>query len=175
MLSLENWVHANAPYQNQPIVVGLGTGEHVEQWMDSYPQAQMTVIETRSSVVDSFLERRSDLASRVDFIVLSSPDELLKHPLMGRLIRELPPVFCEPRFLRGDEERLREIFRMATGRSMRGLSYFMKAFGFETERSIEASDDGRFLTVKDLGVYVDTYHADHPKAPLIRVLRELIA
>ncbi|MBX3041763.1 MAG: hypothetical protein KF789_13740, partial [Bdellovibrionaceae bacterium] len=94
--------------------------------------------------------------------------------VMDFIVAEMPPVLLFQPAMGSQRVLLEKIFRFCTGRSMDGLCRYLKAFGFETEGMIERSDDGRFLTIKDLGVIVDTYHADHPQASLVRVLKELV-
>lgn len=170
----EAWVEKQAATAPQAVIIGLGAGHHVTAWLQANPDSYAVVIDTRTSLIGPFKAQLGDLHDRVDVVIVDSVDGLSQHEVMDFIVAEMPPVLLFQPAMGSQRVLLEKIFRFCTGRSMDGLCRYLKAFGFETEGMIERSDDGRFLTIKDLGVIVDTYHADHPQASLVRVLKELV-
>lgn len=168
------WVQKQAVSASQAVIVGLGAGHHVMSWLEANPDSYAVVIDTRSALIGPFKAQLGDLRDRVDVVIVDSVDGLSQHEVMDFILADMPPVLLFQPAMGSQKALLEKIFRFCTGRSMDGLRRYLKAFGFVTEGAIERSDDGRFLTIKDLGVIVDTDHADHPQASLVRVLKELV-
>ncbi|HRO66569.1 MAG TPA: hypothetical protein PL182_03285 [Pseudobdellovibrionaceae bacterium] len=168
------WVQKQEISASQAVIIGLGAGHHVIAWLQANPESYAVVIDTRSALIGPFKAQLGEFKDRVDVVIVDSIDGLSRHEVMDFIVAEMPPVLLFRPAMGSQRALLENLFRFCTGRSVDGLRRYLNAFGFESEGAIGLSDDGRFLTVKDLGVIVDTSHAGHPQAPLVRVLKELV-
>jgi len=154
------------------VIVGLGAGFHVVEWLKVNTSSRAIVIEPRPALVRPFLNANADIADRVDIHVIDSVEGLIDHEVMSEVADGLPPVLLfRPAFgSRGDL--LEKFFATLTGRNRAGLAYFMRRFGMPADAEI--ADDGRLLTIRDLGFVVDSAPEKTPYANAVRVLRELV-
>lgn len=167
------WVEQQNFEAAHVVIVGLGEGHHVRAWLEANPQSRVTVIDSRPGFEAQFRGLNGDLFSRVNIVIAEDGAALLSHAFMAEMIHELPPVLCfEPGFGSAGET-LREFFRLLTGRNREGLEFYLRRFGFSAH--VEESRSDRLLTIKDLGLVIDSANEGHPLAPAVRVLRELIA
>ncbi|MBX2988611.1 MAG: hypothetical protein KF802_12005 [Bdellovibrionaceae bacterium] len=169
-----DWVRRQNVSSPDVVILGLGAGHHVKAWLDLHPQARVVVIDTKSYQHDFFRMAYPEIQDRVEIHAIGCLDELREHAVMNKMIRDLPSVLLFEPAVGAHREIFDEYFRLLTGRSREGLEFFLRHLGFEIRQPIEVCDAGRLLTIKDLGLVIDTQHAGHPRAAVVRVLRELL-
>lgn len=168
----DQWVGKQNLSAPVAVIVGLGAGFHVAAWLNANPASRAIVIDPRPSLVRPFLNANAALADRIEIHVIDSVEGLIDHDVMSEIADGLPPVLLfRPAF--GAQGALFEkFFATLTGRNRAGLSYFMGRFGMPADAEI--SEDGRLLTIRDLGLVVDSAPDHMPHANAVRVLRELV-
>lgn len=168
------WVEAQAMRAPHIVVLGLADGEHIREWLADNENSRVTVIETDLLKMTAIRHQSPSWLAKADLVHINSADALMIHPLMKFMAEKMAPVLCyQPGY--GEAKALYdEYFRILTGRNLRGLNYFMDYLGFKGERSIEVSLGGRLITIKELGLIIDTHHSGHQRATAVRVLRELV-
>lgn len=157
------------------IILGLGAGHHVAEWLALSEQSHAIVIDPRPGLLSSFRASFPDIQDRCDVLTIDSLDGLMKHEVLSFVAEALPPVLVfQPAFgTQGDL--FQSMFATLTGRNVWGLRYFLQTYGFDSAVELEASAQGRLLTIRDLGLIVDVSKEGHPRASAVRVLKELIA
>lgn len=168
----EQWVRAHAIRAPHIVVLGLGDGDHLREWLAENESSRITVIETEAVKIAQC--ENQTWASSVDFLHIVTSDALMEHPVMKLMAEKMPPVLCFQPGYGSSKALYDEYFKILTGRNLRGLNYFLDYLGFNGERSIEVSLGGRLITIKELGLMIDTHHSGHQRATAIRVLRELV-
>lgn len=166
------WVNHHSFRARHVVILGLGAGLHIIEWMKAHPQAMVTVIDTHAALVAPFLSRPDVDRQRLEVLTIDSFEGLLSHEVMEEIALEMPPVLAFQPAWGLRKELFQKFFGLLTARSAEGLRYFLARFGFHG--AIEVSEDQRLLTIKDLGLVVDSTFAGDPRAPLIRMLRELV-
>lgn len=168
-----DWVSKHHFSENHVVILGLGAGFHLEQWLLQHPGARATVIETREGLSSPFLKTHPELRSRFEVLVLESLEALSRHEIIDEIAAEQPPVLCfRPSW--GDRQTLFEkFFAFLTARSPEGLQCFLEKFG-EKGLQIEALPQHRLLSVRDLGLLVETGFQNEKRSQVVRVLKELL-
>lgn len=156
------------------IIVGLGAGHHVRAWLEANPDAHVIVVDSHPELIKPFIKANPDLQGRYDILIIDSLDGLLAHEILGFVAESLPPVMAFRPAFGARQDLFDSFFATLTGRNHQGLRYFLDSFGFKDDKVLEVSDDGRLLTIKDLGLIIDAAHEGNPKASAVRVLRELV-
>lgn len=156
------------------VILGLGAGHHVRAWLAANPDSHALVIDPRPGLITPFFASNRDLRDRVDVLTIESLDGLMNHEILRTVAEDLPPVLAFRPCFGGQSELFESLFATLTGRNVWGLRYFLRFCGLDDVDALEFSEDGRLLTIRDLGLVIDSSHAGHPKAPVVRVLRELI-
>lgn len=155
-------------------IIGLGAGHHVRAWLEAHPGSRAVVIDSRPALLKPFRVAHRDLADRCEIHLIDSASGLLSHEIMETAVRTLAPVLMFAPAAGAQERLFEAFFATLTGRNAEGLRYFLRNFGFEGEPTLETVGENRLLTVKDLGLMIDTAHEGHPQASAVRVLRELL-
>lgn len=168
------WLQRHQIAAPHVVILGLGAGHHVNVWLEANPQSTVTVIETKSFAHDIFQTAYPDIQDRVKIVVVGSMQELRDHAVTAQVVNELCPVLMFQPAMGAWRALYEEYFRFLTGRSREGMEFFLDKLGFTLRQGIEMNDGGRLLTIKDLGLVVDTQHMGHPRAAVVRVLRELV-
>jgi hypothetical protein len=168
------WARRHAIPTGHAVILGLGAGYHVKAWLDANPNSRVTVIDFRSSLVRPFRAAFPEITARVEVIIVDSVEGLFHHEILQTVAQDLLPTLSFRPAMGEQKELFEECFRTLTGRNLRGLRFFMNIFGFDTKTEIELQESGGLLTIKDLGFVIDSNHEGHPRAPAVRLLRELI-
>lgn len=169
-----DWADRHEMSADSVVIVGLGSGHHVRAWLEAHPDSRAIVIDSRPSLIRPFRKANPELKARCEIVIVESPEALVAHEVMRTVAESLCPVFLFAPAAGAREKMFHEFFAMLTGRNPRGLRFFLERFGFDGEMTVESVGEGRLLTIKDLGLMIDTTHEGHPQASAVRVLRELL-
>lgn len=169
-----SWAKNHETSEAEVVVVGLGAGFHIEALLARCPQLRITVVDCRPALKRFFENRSFNGQERVEVVVIDSVDGLYQHEIMETIAEKQLLTFAfKPCF--GSRQKLfSELFRGLTGRSLRALQFFLPRMGFHGDWAKHVTEEGRLLNIRDLGLVIDGFHEGHPKAPAVRVLRELI-
>ena len=156
------------------VIIGLGAGHHVRAWLEANADSHAIVIDSRAALIQPFASANADLEGRYDVLVIDSVGGLMKHEILAFVAETLPPILSFRPAFGAQADLFETFFATLTGRNRQGLRYFLDSFGFKDTKIIDVAEDGRLLTIKDLGVVVDAAHEGHPKASAVKVLKELV-
>lgn len=168
------WTEKHKIAGDLAVIVGLGAGHHVRTWLAAHPGSRVIVVESRPALVNLFRTANTDLRDRVELVIVESVEGLLKHEIMETAAATLAPVLLFAPCAGEQEKLFNEFFATLSGRNPAGLNFYLRSFGFEGDAVLENVGEGRLLTIKDLGLVIDTAHEGHPQASAVRVLRELL-
>lgn len=170
-----SWARNHALTNEKMIVIGLGSGFHIEALLQKDPSLRVVVIDTRAELVPAFRKRFAAIESRVEILIFGSTDEMLNHELMGWVVRDLPIVAAFTPAFGAQNELLNVFFATLTGRNRLGLSFFLKHLDIvEDDEAAGIEESGSLLTAKNIGLMVDTAKPGHPLMTAVKVLKELV-
>lgn len=170
----QQWVRNQGLMAPKVIILGLGAGVHVRQWIEANPECQVTVIDPRPALLQTFLAANEDIKEQIEILIIDSQVGLLQHEIMGRVAQEVPPVLLFKPAVGLWSDFFETAFATLTGRNIEGLKFFLQNYGFASDVTSESMANRRLLTIRDLGMVVDANHEGHPAASAVRVLRELV-
>lgn len=152
--------------QARTLLLGFGDGTQLRSCLQAANALVVLVVPEAQPIPSEFLHLEG-----LQVVRCSDFDSFTRSTFAETCLHDLPHVVL----VDSDENGLMErIFRYLTGRSSEGLRAHLNQWGLQGRDQIQCSEDGRYLTIKDLGVVVDSFHPDHPRAPLVRILRELV-
>ena len=71
---------------NHVVVIGLGSGFHVEALADLDPSVQITVVDSRDSLVPVFRSQFPELAERAQIVIAENLNDLMKNDIYAEVV-----------------------------------------------------------------------------------------
>lgn len=169
-----NWVLQSKIMDRRVIVIGLGNGYHVYELIKSGKADQVIVVDSRPQLISIFRAQFPEIESQVEIQIFDQVTTILHDSFMDMVAEEALSVLSFRPSWGSQQDLFEEFFKVLTGRSVAGLNFFLKKFGFTQGVEEHVHVQGRLLSIKDLSLIVDTANEGHPQASVVRVLRELI-
>jgi hypothetical protein len=154
------------------IIVGLGSGFHVAALADVYPELDITVLETRVSLLTMFRSQFPDLLNKVNVQIVDTPSDVLKSSFIAEILLEKPYVVSFRECWGNETEKFSTIFSHATGRSLDSLKYHFVEFGIDIKSMGSAKKE--LLSIKDVLPNCENSSMREQDQLAMRVLGELV-
>ncbi len=156
----------------QVVVVGLGTGFHLAALADVDPDVQITVIESRESLVPVFRSQFPELADRVRVIIAQNVNDLVKTDVFEEVIHERAYVLSFRECWGQQENLFSDMFGHLTGRSVESLKYHFAEFGINVKALFLPRN--QLLSIHDVSPVIEASSMPETNKQIFRVLGELV-
>lgn len=170
----EHWLSLIPLNIRRIVVVGIGSGFHVKALVASGRFDQIDVVDCRPALVGGLAQRLGLSKSDFHAHLYEEEEALLASDLFEYVIQEQVPVYFFADSFAQHKDELFRFVQILTGRSKKSLDKVFATLGLDIEIEERSGDLGNWLSIKDLGVIVDTQNVGHPSASAIRILRELV-
>ncbi|MGZ3769185.1 MAG: hypothetical protein ACXVCP_11470 [Bdellovibrio sp.] len=151
------------------IVVGLGSGFHIEALADLDPHLKITVVESRESLVPVFKAQFSDIAERVNIVVVNDENGLFHSDFYREQINDRAYVLSFQQCWGLQARFFSKVFAHLTGRSVESIQYHFEEFGIDMKVRSK-----NILSIDEIYPEVEASAMAENKKQIFRVLNELV-
>ncbi|MCX7977513.1 MAG: hypothetical protein N2578_00765 [Bdellovibrionaceae bacterium] len=167
------WLDRQPRIRGSCFVLGIGRGDHIRGLIKRDNPTWVHAVELRDHLAPIVFADEPEIESRIQIHRVSSAEEVLRSGLVEMAAdKGMPVLGFEPGF-GAQEEEFYKIWQHLTGRSKSALERISKHWNLDLSVE-ELNDDGRWLSIKDLAMVVDTQSRGNPLVTVVSVLRELV-
>ncbi|UOE99862.1 hypothetical protein [Bdellovibrio reynosensis] len=167
------WAYSLGPMPaNHVVIVGLGSGFHVAALADIDAEVQITVVESRESLITVFRSQFPDLKDRVNIVVAQNTEDIFKTDFYQEVVDHRAYVLSFRECWGPRTEFFSQMFAHLTGRTLEAVKYHFQEFGINMKALYLQPD--HLLSIKDVLPVVESSNMDDNKKKIFRVLGELV-
>lgn len=128
------WVYSLGNIQDSHLIVlGLGGGHHIDALLQVYPKLNITVLESRDSLLQIFKTQYTDLADKVEVRIVDRDSDISNFMGLKATVVSFIACWCD------ETETYISILSELSGRSEVFLKYQICEMGLETKSQIRMS------------------------------------
>lgn len=157
---------------NNVVVIGLGSGFHIAALADIDPGVQITVIESRESLIPVFRSQFPELEERVQIVVIQEGDDIFKTEIFQEVLNQRSYVLSFRECWGRQASFFAELFAHFTGRSVESVRYHFEEFGINIKALY--MQHNQLVSMKNILPSVESSMMPENKKQLFRVLGELV-
>ena len=157
---------------NHVVIIGLGSGFHVEALADLDPSVQITVVDSRDSLIPVFRSQFPDLADRVQIVIAENVPDLMKADVYADVVANRAFVISFRECWGSQVDLYSQFFGHLTGRSVEAMKYHFEEFGLNMKALYFQSNN--LLSIKDILPVVESSEIAEEKKQIFRALGELV-
>ncbi len=167
------WVYSLGHLPTQSIVIiGLGSGFHVAALAELDPTLEITVIETRASLIPIFRSKFADISDRVQITIVDQPSEIFKTDAYADVLARKSFVLSFRECWGARTETFTELFAHMVGRSVDSVQYHLQEMGMNMKSLF--FNRSALLSIKDILPAVEASSVNEEYKQRFRVLGELV-
>lgn len=154
------------------VVVGLGSGFHIAALAELDPKLQITVVDSRDSLLPIFRAQFPELAGRVQVEIVRELPALFKCDVFKEVLKNRSYVLSFSECWGQHSSFFSQIFSHLTGRSLEALEYHFAELGMNI-KALPVKQD-QFLSIKDILPAIEGSTAPEKKKQVFRALGQLV-
>ncbi len=167
------WVYSlGAIPTSHVVVVGLGSGFHVAALADIDPELQITVVDSRESLIPVFRSQFPELADRVNIVVVQEDQDIFKADFYQEVLNQRSYVLSFRECWGQQSSFFAQVFAHLTGRTLESVKYHFEEFGINIKALY--LQPNKLLSIKDLIPVVEASVMSEEKKQIFRILGELV-
>ncbi|MFM6926875.1 MAG: hypothetical protein ACKOX6_00330 [Bdellovibrio sp.] len=154
------------------VIIGLGSGFHIEALADLDTDVQITVVDSRDSLIPVFRSQFPDLEDRVQIVVADNVTDLMKSDVYADVVANRAFVISFRECWGNQVDLFSQFFGHLTGRSPEAMKYHFEEFGMNMKSLFFRSNN--LLSIKDILPVVESSEISEEKKQIFRALGELV-
>ncbi|WP_413577008.1 hypothetical protein ACLVWU_02580 [Bdellovibrio sp. HCB290] len=168
------WTYSLGPIPSAHVVIiGLGSGFQVEALADMDPNVQITVVDSRDSLVPVFRSQFPELAERVQIVIADSVQDLMKNDVYADVVANRAYVVSFRESWGQQLNLFAEFFGHLTGRTVEAVKYHLEDLQMNM-KSLYFQNNNSLLSIKDILPVVEASQVAEEKKQIFRMLGELV-
>ncbi|WP_413580374.1 hypothetical protein [Bdellovibrio sp. HCB288] len=168
------WTYSLGPIPSSHVViVGLGSGFHVEALADMDTNVQITIVDSRDSLVPVFRSQFPELAERVEIVIADSVQDLMKNDIYADVVANRAYVVSFRESWGEQMNLFAEFFGHLTGRTVEAVKYHLQDLEMNM-KSLYFQNNNSLLSIKDILPVVEASQVAEEKKQIFRMLGELV-
>lgn len=167
------WTYSLGPIPSSHVViVGLGSGFHVEALADMDQDIKITVVESRDSLLPVFRSQFPELADRVEIVIADNVQDLMKNDIYASVVADRAYVVSFRECWGEQTQLFAEFFGHLTGRSVEAVRYHLEDLQMNMKSLYFQNTN--LLSIKDILPVVESSQVAEEKKQIFRMLGELV-
>jgi hypothetical protein len=167
------WTYSLGPIPSSHVViVGLGSGFHVEALADMDQDIKITVVESRDSLLPVFRSQFPELADRVEIVIADNVQDLMKNDIYASVVADRAYVVSFRECWGEQTQLFAEFFGHLTGRSVEAVKYHLDDLQMNMKSLYFQNTN--LLSIKDILPVVESSQVAEEKKQIFRMLGELV-
>lgn len=157
---------------NHVVIIGLGSGFHVEALADLDQDVQITIVDSRDSLVPVFRSQFHELAERAQIVIAENINDLMKNDVYAEVVANRAFVISFRECWGNQVDLFSQFFAHLTGRSTEAVKYHFEELGINMKALYFQSNN--LLSIRDILPVVEASQAAEDKKQIFRALGELV-
>ncbi|QLY25974.1 hypothetical protein [Bdellovibrio sp. KM01] len=167
------WAYSLGPIPSSHVVViGLGSGFHIEALADLDQDVQITVVDSRASLIPVFRSQFPELAERVQIVIADNVQELMKNDIYADVVATRAYVVSFRESWGEQMDLFSEFFGHLTGRTVEAVKYHLQDLQMNMKSLY--FQNTTLLSIKDILPVVEGSQVAEEKKQIFRMLGELV-
>ncbi|WP_413559863.1 hypothetical protein [Bdellovibrio sp. HCB209] len=167
------WTYSLGPVPSSHVViVGLGSGFHVEALADMDQDIQITVVDSRDALVPVFRSQFPELADRVNVVIADNVQDLMKNDIYASVVADRAYVVSFREAWGQQTQLFSQFFGHLTGRSVEAVRYHLEDLQMNMKSLY--FQNTTLLSIKDILPVVESSQVAEEKKQIFRMLGELV-
>ncbi|MBO9666597.1 MAG: hypothetical protein J7501_07260 [Bdellovibrio sp.] len=167
------WTYSLGPIPSSHVVIiGLGSGFHVEALADLDPSIKITVVDSRDALVPVFRSQFPEIADRIELVIAENVQDLMKSDVYADVIANRAYVLSFRECWGNQVNLFSEFFGHLTGRSADAVKYHFEELGINMKALYFQSSN--LLSIRDVLPVVEASQAQEGQKQIFRALGELV-
>ncbi|QDK47347.1 hypothetical protein DOM22_02700 [Bdellovibrio sp. ZAP7] len=167
------WTYSLGPIPSSHVVViGLGSGFHIEALADLDHDVQITVVDSRDSLIPVFRSQFPELAERVQIVIADNVQDLMKNDIYADVVATRAYVVSFRESWGEQMDLFSEFFGHLTGRTVEAVKYHLQDLQMNMKSLY--FQNTTLLSIKDILPVVEGSQVAEEKKQIFRMLGELV-
>ncbi len=167
------WAYSLGPIPSSHVVViGLGSGFHIEALADLDQDVQITVVDSRDSLIPVFRSQFPELAERVQIVIADNVQDLMKNDIYADVVATRAYVVSFRESWGEQMDLFSQFFGHLTGRTVEAVKYHLEDLQMNMKSLYFQNTN--LLSIKDILPVVEGSQVAEEKKQIFRMLGELV-
>lgn len=154
------------------VIIGLGSGFHVAALADLDPNLQITVVESRESLIPVFRSQFPETAERINIVIMQDERDLFNSDFFQEVISQRSYILSFRECWGNQAVFFSQVFAHLSGRSVESVRYHFEEFGINMKALY--FQPNKLLSINDVIPVVEASSMPENKKQIFRVLGELV-